>query len=175
MSALLGLDEAVEKLESSLPDALNWSSETPAGPPAILNILRRQRNVLRARRLHLRVLLYRPSFSLHCSSLRRMHTRSDPSALSGEENTSAWENRTLTSSIRKRCATFCVKVTCELAKAIELGTMEDATGAWWFGMFCKWPIMRVFSDRFPKPRLTRYSRSYYLWWYCHSCRMCSVE
>ncbi|KAH7336658.1 fungal-specific transcription factor domain-containing protein [Rhexocercosporidium sp. MPI-PUGE-AT-0058] len=135
MSALLRLDGILEQFEATLPEALNWKSNLNWAPSPLTTILQRQKNVLRARFLHLRILLYRPSFSLYCSSLRPVQHRSDLRTVPADENTTARGDGTLTSSIRKRCATSCVQAACELTRAIELATMNDMTGAWWFGLF----------------------------------------
>jgi hypothetical protein len=137
MSALLRLDGVLEDFEASLPEALSWRSNSNVGSSPISTILQRQKNVLRARFLHLRILLYRPSFSLHCSSLRPAEKGNDSRRASADYDTTARDGKTLRSSIRMRCAMSCVQAACELSKSIELATTNNLTGAWWFGLFCK--------------------------------------
>jgi hypothetical protein len=137
MSALLRLDGSLEQFEASLPEALSWKSDLRLAPSPVKTILNRQKNVLHARWLHLRILLYRPSFSLYCSSLRRIQHRSDRNRNSTQEEPPLQQGGSLTLSVRQRCATSCVQAACQLAKAIELATFSDTTGAWWFALFCR--------------------------------------
>lgn len=152
ISALLRLDGTLEQFEASLPETLDWKVNLNLEPSPVTTIFQRQRNVLRARFLHLRILLYRPSFSLYCSALRGVQHRNDPT-VSADDFSAAREDETLTSSIRRRCATSCVQAASELAKAIELATMKDVTGAWWFGLFCECLALMTSISVLLQPRL----------------------
>lgn len=179
MSALLRLDDSLDRCEASLPDHLNWKCALNQGPPLITAILQRQRNVLRARFLHLRILLYRPSFSLYCSSLRQLQLRKDNAAETTTTRGDETGGGILTASIRKRCAMSCVQAACELAKAIELATMTDVTGAWWFGLFCKCKLCYHMQASQPSQtthaNLWGFPRSRDLWRNCDTRPMCSTE
>lgn len=38
------------------------------------------------------------------------------------------------------CAVACVDATCDLVRLLERAKSEDATAAWWFGLFCTYPV-----------------------------------
>lgn len=138
-SAIVRLDSLLEDFRSSLVDVLRWwrpGSERDCGAATCRDhILRRQTNVLHARFLHLRILLYRPSFSAFCAAARRRprHRRgtgSDPDDAGSAANT-------LQAAFQAQCATTCAQVAHELSASLLAAGRDDATGAWWFRFFCK--------------------------------------
>lgn len=125
------------------------------------------------RLLHLRVLLYRPSFTAFCAAARPAPSRAeqaDPPVVGGAL---PLENE-LARSFRGQCAGACVKTACELVESVARATGESATGAWWFSLFCKSSSPLVKSDSFmavayttPNKTLSQVASSLY-WRSAHS-------
>ncbi|KAF4332007.1 transcription activator acu-15 [Fusarium beomiforme] len=134
-SALVRLDGLLDNFKNSLVDALRWwdiETTQEQGTPTPRNqLLQRQRNVLQARFLHLRILLYRPSFSAFCAAERRSLQRRTGS---GSDETN-FEANTLHGAFQAQCATTCVQVACELPAFLLAASEGQATGAWWFSLF----------------------------------------
>jgi hypothetical protein len=153
-TALVRLDGLLEDFRNSLIDVLRWwghekdpeiQSQMVASPAALSRhkTLRRQGNVLHARFLHLRILLYRPSFSAFCAAARPRRQRSGTSqglgSESGEVGAGAGPDSssfTLQAAFRGQCATICVDSAHELAASLLAAHQSGATGAWWFSLFC---------------------------------------
>lgn len=139
-SALVRLDSLLEDFRTSLVGVLRWwDVETDREHGALTyrdHVLRRQRNVLHARFLHLKILLYRPSFSAFCADARRSRQRRDTGSGSDEV---AFLTNTLQSAFQAQCATTCVQVAYELSSSLLAAREGEATGAWWFSLFCKAP------------------------------------
>ncbi|TQN71713.1 Sorbicillinoid biosynthetic cluster transcription factor 2 [Colletotrichum shisoi] len=136
VSTLFHLDSLLQECRNAVPAPLNWDlgPETPLSGRS--RVLRRQANVLQARLLHLRVLLYRPSFTAFCAAARPVPSRreadqtyppvlDDPPPAESE----------LAESFRAQCAAICAKNACELVSSVVRATAEAATGAWWFSLF----------------------------------------
>ncbi|KAF4449689.1 hypothetical protein F53441_7090 [Fusarium austroafricanum] len=135
-SALVRLDGLLEDFKTSLVDVLRWwdiDKEREHG--SLTNrdhVLRRQRNVLHARFLHLRILLYRPSFSAFCAAARRSQQRRSTASGSDEAGSEA---STLQGAFQAQCATTCVQVAYDLSASLLTAREGEATGAWWFSLF----------------------------------------
>jgi hypothetical protein len=43
-------------------------------------------------------------------------------------------------SLYTTCAVSCVRTACVLIESIQRATTEDATGAWWYSMFCMFSL-----------------------------------
>lgn len=134
-SALVRLDGLLEDFRNSLVDDLTWwGNDTMRQQGARDHVLKRQRNVLHARFLHLRILLYRPSFSAFCAAARRSRQRRVTGSGLDETGTEA---NTLQGAFQAQCATTCVQVAYELSASLLAAREVEATGAWWFSLFCK--------------------------------------
>ncbi|KAK2686063.1 hypothetical protein QWA68_015303 [Fusarium oxysporum] len=135
-SALVRLDGLLEDFMSSLVEPLKWWDAEAMRESGALSLrdhlLRRQRNVLHARFLHLRILLYRPSFSAFCAAARRSRQRRDTG--SGPDE-AGFEGNTLQVAFQAQCATTCVQVAYELSASLLAAREGEATGAWWFSLF----------------------------------------
>ncbi|KAL4874928.1 fungal-specific transcription factor domain-containing protein [Aspergillus karnatakaensis] len=117
LQAMVDLDRAFDDFEASLDPALRWNTaDSRAG--SMPREFKRQSNVLHARFLHLRLLLYRPAFTEYCSSAASNSTGDRWSGL-----------------CRANCASGCVQAACALVHSLSRATTEDATGAWWYGVF----------------------------------------
>ncbi|KAL6917083.1 hypothetical protein FSHL1_008262 [Fusarium sambucinum] len=136
-STLVRLEGVLEEFSTSLVDALRWwdrGSESQGALTHRDHVLRRQRNVLHARFLHLKILLYRPSFSSYCSSVRRAFQGQDTETGSGLGDDGP-EVNTLQAAFQSQCATTCVKTAYDLSVSLLSARQDDATGAWWFSLF----------------------------------------
>ncbi|KAL9562633.1 hypothetical protein ACKAV7_013197 [Fusarium commune] len=132
-SALVRLDGLLEDFKTSLVTDLKWwDNDRVQTQGARGHVLKRQRNVLHARFLHLRILLYRPSFSAFCAAARRSRQRRGTGSGSDETGTEA---NTLQGAFQAQCATTCVQVAYELSASLLAAREVEATGAWWFSLF----------------------------------------
>jgi hypothetical protein len=137
-STLVRLEGVLEDFSTSLVDALRWWDRESESQGALTHrdhVLRRQRNVLHARFLHLKILLYRPSFSSYCSSARRaFQGRDTETGVAPGDN--GPEVNTLQAAFQSQCATTCAKTAYDLSVSLLSARQDDATGAWWFSLFC---------------------------------------
>ncbi|PKS13398.1 hypothetical protein jhhlp_000169 [Lomentospora prolificans] len=127
------LDSILEEFSSSVPDVLCWNR--PRRDSATRqHVFKRQSNVLMARFIHLKVLLYRPSFTEYCTLARaQLDGRSQGGQNDGNKpQTSA---TSLSMSLRAQCAVVCVRMARELILSVQKATEEQATGAWWYTLF----------------------------------------
>ncbi|KAF9892311.1 hypothetical protein FE257_002088 [Aspergillus nanangensis] len=121
--AVMDIDKSLTQFESDLHPALHWDPQRV--PTSNINpIFGRQANVLHARYLHLKLLLNRPAFSHYCSML---NTETQPNTPSSA--------RSWTALCRANCAMMCVQSACDLVDSLAKATSQDATGAWWYGVF----------------------------------------
>ncbi|CAG8929589.1 unnamed protein product [Penicillium salamii] len=114
--AIMEIDRSLEDFEESLPDIFTWKLSNAPSPH---RTFRRQSNVLHARCLHLKLLLYRPTFSTYCSNGK---------SRTGQSN--SW-----TVMYQQNAAVRCVRAACDLILSLSKATIEDSTGAWWYGVF----------------------------------------
>ncbi|GKU22564.1 unnamed protein product [Fusarium langsethiae] len=136
-STLVRLEGVLEDFSTSLVDAMRWWDRDSESQGALTHrdhILRRQRNVLHARFLHLKILLYRPSFSSYCSTVRCVFQGRDTEVRSGTGE-DAPEANTLQAAFQSQCATTCAKAAYDLSVSLLSARQDDATGAWWFSLF----------------------------------------
>ncbi|RGP77236.1 hypothetical protein FLONG3_4751 [Fusarium longipes] len=136
-STLVLLESVLEDFRTSLVDALRWWGRESESQGALTHrdhVLRRQRNVLHARFLHLKILLYRPSFSAYCANTRRTYQGRDIGVDSnlGDDRPEA---NTLQAAFQSQCATTCARTAYELSVSLLSARQDDATGAWWFSLF----------------------------------------
>ncbi|CAG7928945.1 unnamed protein product [Penicillium olsonii] len=114
--AIMELDRSLEEFEYSLPDVFAWKLPNATSPD---RRFRRQSNVLHARYLHLKLLLYRPTFSTYCSNANSQPGQSNSWSMMYQQN----------------AALKCVRAACDLIFSLSRATTEDSTGAWWYGVF----------------------------------------
>lgn len=142
LNILIHLDALLQEAKREIPAPLDWDRPPPLDSEHISDtyrIFRRQANVLAARWLHLRVLLYRPSFTSFCEAARPPPSRREQSNQPDPPGPFVFENE-LESVVRSQCAELCVKYACDLVESVARATSEAATGAWWFSLFCTNPI-----------------------------------
>ncbi|KAL4864279.1 fungal-specific transcription factor domain-containing protein [Aspergillus spectabilis] len=122
LQAVVEIDRAFDDFEASLDPALQWTSKQGSNGSADL-VFKRQSNVLHARFLHLRLLLYRPAFTEYCSSASE----------SGARGSNASGGRWI-AMCRANCASGSVQAACNLIDSLSQATTQDATGAWCAGI-----------------------------------------
>ncbi|KAJ5114253.1 hypothetical protein NUU61_000012 [Penicillium alfredii] len=120
---IFDLDRSLTRWTRSLPSYLRGTSSVSSGNP----ILHRQSIVLRARFLHVRVLLFRPTLSKYCSV--RDSSASDPLDFMHD----SFPRR-----VALQCSIICVKVAQESIDLIYNNVPADGTGgplpAWWYNI-----------------------------------------
>lgn len=82
----------------------------------------------------MRVLLYRPSFTNYCA-IARANDHLSASNMSSKPQSTRAENG-LPTSLAKQCAVQCVKNACKLVTTLKKAIFDNATGAWWYSLFC---------------------------------------
>ncbi|CAG7565969.1 unnamed protein product [Fusarium equiseti] len=112
-STLVRLESMLEDFRTSLVEALRWWGRESEPQRALTDrdhVLKRQRNVLHARFLHLRILLYRPSFSAYCAATRIAY-QSRGSIEKPGSGCDEPEGNTLQTAFQSQCAMTCAKLT----------------------------------------------------------------
>lgn len=129
------LDNKLSAFEAKVPSVLNWTASDPIDTEYQLPIFRRQRNVLRARFIHLRLLLYRPMFTQLC-----LEERTGPSKVASIPPQRAARTRKnfIYNSILVNCATACVTAAIDLVSLMHETYLTSHTDAWWYNGFCKY-------------------------------------
>lgn len=125
---LIELDLELERFRKQIPDILCWD-ETTREP--VLNTSSAQRNVLRARYWHLKVLLYRQAFTQFCRSHSVPHGTHASSEGLGPISLQ-WSPA---DSFAHCCAVNCVQAAIELVNVTYEHAGTKATGSWWYNMF----------------------------------------
>ena len=145
-STLVRLESMLEEFRTSLVDVLRWW-DRDSEPQRVLterdHILKRQRNVLHARFLHLRILLYRPSFTTYCAATRVAYQ--NRGSIDKNSGSDGHEGNVLQTAFQSHCATTCAKISYELSVSLLSARQDDATGAWWFSLFCMVPHRLICS------------------------------
>ncbi|KAE8368022.1 fungal-specific transcription factor domain-containing protein [Aspergillus caelatus] len=128
LDVVVKLEEKLSKYESSLPSFLSWNRPfNPATDVTQLLTLRRQRNVLHARFLYLRLRLYRAAFTQLCSEmLAQEDSETD------QHDPALW---TLYPSMLFTCAVACVKAAIDLVSLVYDNYQTSATDTWWHNGF----------------------------------------
>ncbi|CAG7951477.1 unnamed protein product [Penicillium salamii] len=136
LDVLMELDDRLSAYEANVPSPLNWTNEPlqHSGSGGI-SIFKRQQNVLRARAIHLRLLLYRPMFTQLCSDERASSSRrsdADP----GDRGIGApAEKNLIYSSVFSKCAASCVLAAIDLVSLVHQTYRTSVTDAWWYNGF----------------------------------------
>ncbi|ETN39651.1 uncharacterized protein HMPREF1541_05877 [Cyphellophora europaea CBS 101466] len=127
--AIIAFDAAISTLEDKLPSELRpHEARLMPEDTTGADICLQQAYVLQARRLHLRILLYRPTFTRHCQSL---------CAQSGTQAASP-EVRSITeasSGLSQALSEACVERATQLIETVHESMSKSATGAWWYNLF----------------------------------------
>ncbi|PYI10108.1 hypothetical protein BO78DRAFT_232765 [Aspergillus sclerotiicarbonarius CBS 121057] len=118
--AIIEIGKSLDEYESSLPPVFQWG-ERRLPESSVERPFRRQSNVLHARYLHLKLLLYRPALSEYCAS---------KTAQSDLVRPDSWSF-----ICQQTAASSCVRAACDLVNSLANATKQDATGAWWYGVY----------------------------------------
>ncbi|KAL1953096.1 hypothetical protein VTO42DRAFT_3597 [Malbranchea cinnamomea] len=137
LDVIIDIDNKLSCFESNLDPVLNWTH-----PPFLEHtdgidplILMRQRNVLHARFIHLRLLLYRPIFTQLCSeSAGKLRSSNGRSSKPGSSSATPSGN-ILYTSVFTNCAVACVKAAVELISFVYDTYKTPVTDAWWYNGF----------------------------------------
>ncbi|KAE8317312.1 fungal-specific transcription factor domain-containing protein [Aspergillus transmontanensis] len=123
LDIVLRVEKELALFEANLPPFLKWTSGPPEGLsfPESNPAISQQRNVLRARYIHLHLLLYRPIFT-------QLYSKRNSSC--GLEI-----QRPLYSSMFSKCATACVTTAIDLTHLVQETYQTKATDAWWYNGF----------------------------------------
>jgi len=132
LDTIVKMDCALSDFESNIPPELYWmnSKEGKVSP-----VSERQTNVLHARFLHLKIILYRPIFTQLCrksfgESLPESFRKSAP-----EYKRQTQAENPLYSSFSHQCSISCIQAARELIDLISVTSRTNATGAWWYNVF----------------------------------------
>ncbi|KAJ5788180.1 hypothetical protein N7457_003170 [Penicillium paradoxum] len=129
LDTLMELDYKLATYEASVPKPLNWTDESSIPHPnnGHALIFKRQQNVLRARFIHLRLLLYRPMFTQLCSDERAGSSR--------RSDVQPGERNMIYASVFSKCAASCVMAAIDLVSLIHKTYRTNLTDAWWYNGF----------------------------------------
>ncbi|OQE41828.1 hypothetical protein PENCOP_c004G04987 [Penicillium coprophilum] len=128
LDVLMELDDKLAAYETSVPQPLNWTDEVSLHHSSgNLSTFKRQQNVLRARFIHLRLLLYRPMFTQLCSDERAGSSR--------RSDIQPSEKNIIYSSVFSKCAASCVMAAIDLVSLVHKTYRTSLTDAWWYNGF----------------------------------------
>ncbi|KAJ5143188.1 uncharacterized protein N7515_001975, partial [Penicillium bovifimosum] len=131
LDVLMELDDKLAAYEANVPQPLNWTNTASpslhSSDSAHEATFKRQQNVLRARFIYLRLLLYRPMFTQLCSAERAGSSRRCD-AQSGAKNL-------IYSSVFSGCAASCVTAAIDLISLVHETYRTSVTDAWWYNGF----------------------------------------
>ncbi|CAG8928326.1 unnamed protein product [Penicillium salamii] len=133
--AVTRLDAELVAFVSCVPAALQWKRSALVSGPA--QQFPRERTLLQARFLHLRILLLRPSLS----RLYRESRLSQEKHAQVASETPLDEMRSrLSRDLDMSCATYCVETTIELSHLMNESSQAELASVWWYTIFCMPPI-----------------------------------
>ncbi|KIW05964.1 uncharacterized protein PV09_03149 [Verruconis gallopava] len=127
---LIELDAELSEFAEEVPDALSWTKESTEVRQRSTQ-LAQQSNILRARYLHLRILLYRPCFTHFC----RSYTSKKVKSSSKRNRQLGSEVIPLETSIAQCCAVNCLRSAVDLVDLTEHYAATTEYGAWWYSMY----------------------------------------
>jgi hypothetical protein len=163
LDTLVKMDCELSNFESDIPPQLHWGQRQEYE----MNLVsERQANVLHARSvviffpamcswwltfffrfLHLKIVLYRPIFTQLC---RKTFPGSLPGSVRNpptEHKYREQQDNHLYTSFSHQCSITCVKAAQELIELISITSQTDATGAWWYNIFCMFRGHQYFRFR----------------------------
>lgn len=126
INGILAIENALNDFSATLPSYLAWRSPSPNDSLSSedAHIFTLQRNVLHARFLYTRLLLYRPNFiRVISASLENPDERAAPS--------------TIEATLQLECARRCLVAAEELIDLISNAFTSKETGSWWWNGLCK--------------------------------------
>lgn len=133
LDVIMDLENKLSAFEAKVPSVLNWTVTDPTDAEHQLPIFRRQRHVLRARFIHLRLLLYRPMFTQLCSEERTGTSKTSNIPTQRQGRT---KKNFIYDSILVNCAAACVTAAIDLVSLMHETYLTSHTDAWWYNGFC---------------------------------------
>ncbi|KAL2817920.1 fungal-specific transcription factor domain-containing protein [Aspergillus cavernicola] len=138
LDTVLEIESQLTLFEANLPSFLKWSAgaspiDADSNPD---QAIARQKNVLRARYIHLYLLLCRPIFTqLYSERVRSRDSSGGPNLQSNSALQSIATRSTLYSSMSIKCATACVMAAIDLTHLVHETYQTNAADAWWYNGF----------------------------------------
>ncbi|OBT97544.2 hypothetical protein VE01_04454 [Pseudogymnoascus verrucosus] len=126
---IIDLDNNLSHFERNVPEQLYWGWRDQAHRST--EIVTRQRNVLHARFVHLKLLLYRPILNQLCVESKLGVAAKGSSDRERQHATS----NMLYGHFAQRCAEACVGAAEELIDIVDHASQTAATDAWWYNVF----------------------------------------
>ncbi|PYI07027.1 hypothetical protein BO78DRAFT_429300 [Aspergillus sclerotiicarbonarius CBS 121057] len=130
---LMKLGAELLAFQSQLPAPLQWNM--PRQPASPSDQFRRESSLLRARFLHLRTLLLRPTLVNFCREGRIPNhiDKSHPPGHLEEQHTGLESKISLDFSLS--CATYCVETAIELSHLMNEISRTELASVWWYSIF----------------------------------------
>ncbi|OBT65745.1 hypothetical protein VE03_03343 [Pseudogymnoascus sp. 23342-1-I1] len=131
--AVMSFDEELSNFEEGIVTCLQWgkgTSTVDSLPNWPQHIIKRQTNVLRARYLHVRVILHRPTFLRFCRKMVAVPPPSNDGVRQHSEN-----DENLRSKMDVQSSVVCVTTAIDLISSLHGSTTESCDGAWWYTTF----------------------------------------
>lgn len=126
---LIELDSELIDFADQLPDALNWTKENTEIRQRIPHLIQ-QTNILHARYLHLRILLYRPSFGQYY----KLNASLTHQTSSKYESSTAPHAQTPAAVFAERCSIICVRSAIDMIDLAERYAATNEFSPWWYSM-----------------------------------------
>ncbi|KAL4937597.1 hypothetical protein BDV06DRAFT_226796 [Aspergillus oleicola] len=121
---LIQIDLDLESFRTSIPKPIDWESRADGQPDLLL----REKCLLKARFLYLRLLAYRPVLSQSLNHMRDAQTKSD-------EDTRKIPETGIYSSIVMNCSVQCVQSAIELITLINETCSTELASVWFYNVF----------------------------------------
>ncbi|PLB46090.1 hypothetical protein P170DRAFT_479009 [Aspergillus steynii IBT 23096] len=154
---VMKLDAELLAFISKVPVALQWKK-----PPELSEQFRRESSLLRARFLHLRILLLRPTLVRLYRTYPTSHEQGD-SIHTNSEGSGAGSGSTLFLDFSLSCSTHCVEAAIELSHLMNEISRTELASVWWYNVFYTFSAgvvlaiaqtIPVLTSRFPEQALT---------------------
>lgn len=125
---ILGIDSKISKWEEELPDYLHWRRrEDMPGNTRSMSPFDRQSAILQTRYLHLRMLLYRPTFTFVCQQFCVPTSLNDSGTIQSSTE--------MTMHVANGMAMACVEASIELIERIHHRSTSATPGQWWYNLY----------------------------------------
>ncbi|OJI99557.1 hypothetical protein ASPVEDRAFT_126202, partial [Aspergillus versicolor CBS 583.65] len=127
----MDLEADLEGFKSQLPVQLAWDHRQ--GPAPLAERLSRESNLLRARFLHLRILILRPTLVSFCHE--NHHAQYPTSAPNTQPGRPTEPESKILSELRLSCSTSCVEAAIQLVQLMNDISSTEMASVWWYSVF----------------------------------------
>ncbi len=150
LDTIVKIDCALSDFVANIPPELYWMNRSEGDRSSVSE---RQTNVLHARLvmqflhkamssdfsrfLHLKIILYRPIFTQLCRKSFGVSLLEGVRESISEDKRQTQTENPLYSSFSHQCSITCIQTAQELIDLISVTSQTNATGAWWYNVFCK--------------------------------------